>query len=292
MARAIQDGCDHILTTGTLLSNHCRTTAIACSILGLKCTLLQTTNKQPREILTKGNILLSLMSDAECVLLPGETSREEVNVLLDKAFDKLKRENSKPYMILRGGTQGDAIFSYIEIFREMLTQPEFIAANISDIVVTSGSGGTAISLALASRLSGRNIKIHAIRVWGNNTIGDEILREELKSIDLDYDEYKDIIHYYDQYVGEGYGVSNPKIDDLVMSSMSTTGIPICTTYTGKATYGMLDLMHSKPEVFQGKNVMFMHTGGVPGLWGDENLHKKVESVIDDGRIVTSDKFFD
>lgn len=45
IAKAIKNNCNHIITTGTALSNHCRTTALACSQLGLKCTLLQTTDK-------------------------------------------------------------------------------------------------------------------------------------------------------------------------------------------------------------------------------------------------------
>ena len=298
IAKAIRNGHDHILTTGSVLSNHCRTTAICCSKLGLKCTLLQTSDQEPKDILTKGNILLSLMTAAKCVLLPGDTSKEDVNLFLKRAEEKIGQETEegiKPYMILRGGTQADGIFSYIEIFDEIIRQTESAEENqITDIVVTSGSGGTAISLALASKLSGKNIKIHAVRIWGNNENGVEIYKKELSEIGLDYNNPKfnvhDTINYYDQYVGQGYGISNQKIDNLVLNSMRDTGIPLCTTYTGKTAAGMVDLMENRPDVFKGKNVLFLHTGGIPGLWGDENLHRAVGGAIEDGRILRVDDY--
>lgn len=291
LAKAIKMGCNHIITTGTILSNHCRTTALCCAQLGLKCTLLQTSNKKPDEILTRGNTLLSLLSGAECILLPADKSREEVNDFLDQAMAKSKKEGYKPFLIYRGGTQGDAIFSYINVFQEMLNQPAFQNAKITDIVCTSGSGGTAISLALAAKLSKSNIKVHAMRVWGNNHIGHEILKGECKDIGLDYENYKDCINYIDDYVGEGYGVSNLKIENTVLDSISKTGVGLCTTYTGKAVTGMLDLMKVKPEEFNGKNVLFMHTGGIPGMWGDSNLFRTVERVVSDGRIQYAEDYF-
>jgi len=296
LAKAIKDGCDHILTTGTAVSNHCRTAALCCSELKLKCTLLQTCDEQPENILTKGNLLPSLLSQAKCVLLPGNSTREEVNDMLDDAFDMIKKEGDKPYMILRGGTQADGVFGYIEIFRQMLNQPNFKNANISDIVVTSGSGGTAISLAIANKLAfGKNsqIRVHGMRVWGDRTYGMKMLKKEVEEIGLNYEQdFKDTLVYHDEFVGAGYGVSKPEIEDTVLSSIKNTGISLCTTYTGKATYGMLELMKNKPEAFKGKNVLFMHTGGIPGLWGDSSLHRALENDMKKGdKIMRSDAYF-
>jgi len=289
LAKAIRNGCDHILTTGTAVSNHCRTTALCCSELGLKCTLLQTSDEEPKQILTKGNLLLSLLSSAKCVLLPGSSSREEVNELLDRAFEQIEETGDKPYMILRGGTQADGVFSYIEVFNQMMKQKKF--KNVTDIVCTSGSGGTAISLAIANKLSGAGLRIHAVRVWGDRVYGMKMLRKECEEIGLDFADFEDSLIYHDKYVGAGYGVSSPKIEETVLNSMRHTGISLCTTYTGKAVTGMLDLMKTEPETFKGKNVLFMHTGGIPGLWGDSSLHRALETAMDDGRIVKSDEFF-
>ena len=44
MAEALQKGCRHVITTGFLQSNHCRTTAIAAAQLGLKTHLILRTD--------------------------------------------------------------------------------------------------------------------------------------------------------------------------------------------------------------------------------------------------------
>ena len=44
MAEALQKGCRHVITAGSLQSNHCRATAIAAAQLGLKTHLFLRTD--------------------------------------------------------------------------------------------------------------------------------------------------------------------------------------------------------------------------------------------------------
>ena len=46
-----------------------------------------------------------------------------------------------------------------------------------------------------------------------------------------------------------------------MRIMTQYGIPLDTTYTGKAFAGMLS--HIKQERLKGKTILFIHTGGTP-----------------------------
>ena len=39
-----------------------------------------------------------------------------------------------------------------------------------------------------------------------------------------------------------------------------TGILFDNTYTGKAAYGLSDLMQNRPEVFKGRRILFVHSG--------------------------------
>merc|ERR1711981_950197 len=151
---------------------------------------------------------------------------------------------------------------------------QFDMDKVTDIFVTCGSGW--------------NIKVHGGRVHGTNEIFQAILKKEIEDIGLDYDTYKDCVTSHDFMVGEGYGRTNPKINDIVMKSPAATGVCICTTYTGKSTATMMELMQNKPEVFNGKNVLFVHTGGVPGLFADYNISGMVEErqASTDGKLVT------
>ena len=39
-----------------------------------------------------------------------------------------------------------------------------------------------------------------------------------------------------------------------------TGILFDSTFTGKASYGLSDLMQNRPEVFKGRRILFVHSG--------------------------------
>merc|ERR1712242_444001 len=128
------------------------------------------------------------------------------------------------------------------------------------------------SLIIAANLSGSNIKIHGHRVWGNNANFEEIFDEELHAIGLSRDDIgPDSYSCHDFLVCGGYGKTCPEIHDLVLKSPEVTGVPICTTYTGKSAAAMLQVMREKPDTFNGRKVLFIHTGGIPGLWGDKKL---------------------
>merc|ERR1711997_423228 len=159
----------------------------------------------------------------------------------------------------------------------MRKQDPKLMSEITDLFVTSGSGGTAVSLGLAAKLTESNIKVHGCRAWGDNQIFGKILEKELVGLGMDPEEYKgsdgkqNLVHSHDFMVCGGYGNSCPEINVIALKSPRSTGVPLCTVYTGKTVAAMIELMKNKPEVFNGRKVMFVHTGGIPGLWGDTTL---------------------
>lgn len=162
----------------------------------------------------------------------------------------------------------------MDAFNEILLENENLdeKEKFTDIFVTSGSGGTMASLILATNLSNSGIKIHGHRVWGNNANFEDIFDEELHGLGVSRDLIKpDSYECHDFLVCGGYGKTCPEINDLVLKSPAKTGVPLCTTYTGKSAAAMLRLMREKEDAFRGKKVVFFHTGGVPGLWGDHVL---------------------
>lgn len=44
LADAVSQGCHHVITSGSVLSNHCRTVAVAAAHLNLKCHLILKAN--------------------------------------------------------------------------------------------------------------------------------------------------------------------------------------------------------------------------------------------------------
>lgn len=54
--------------------------------------------------------------------------------------------------------------------------------------------------------------------------------------------------------------------EFVIDTASMTGQFLDTTYVGKAAYGLSQLMQNKPEVFKGKDVLFLHSGGLTHIY--------------------------
>lgn len=49
-------------------------------------------------------------------------------------------------------------------------------------------------------------------------------------------------------------------------SVATTGIVVDPVYSGKAVHGLLHDMKAQPEVWQDAKVLFIHTGGLLGMF--------------------------
>ena len=62
-----------------------------------------------------------------------------------------------------------------------------------------------------------------------------------------------------------YSVPNRKMVEAVNLMATTEGILLDPVYTGKAMAGLIDLSR-KGYFKKGENVLFVHTGGSPGLY--------------------------
>ena len=75
----------------------------------------------------------------------------------------------------------------------------------------------------------------------------------------------------DDYILEGYGTFNNDEEGTIFEAFYKYGIPLDPTYVGKAFWGMRRWIRS--EGISGKNILFIHTGGVP-IWFDYVLERK------------------
>ncbi len=78
LADALGQKADTVITCGGAQSNHCRATAIAAAMLGLKCRLLLRTPDPSNPPPLEGNILLDRMVGAEIVWIsPDEYKKRD-----------------------------------------------------------------------------------------------------------------------------------------------------------------------------------------------------------------------
>ena len=68
----------------------------------------------------------------------------------------------------------------------------------------------------------------------------------------------------DDQVGDGYGIPTPASESATANFGRLEGIVLDPTYTAKAAAGMIDLIR-RHEVASSDRLVFLHTGGHPGL---------------------------
>ena len=78
----------------------------------------------------------------------------------------------------------------------------------------------------------------------------------------------------DDYLGAGYTVPTEGTIEAVRLLAGTEGILLDPTYTGKAMAGLIDQAR-QGHFRKGQNVLFLHTGGTPGLYARPELFQAV-----------------
>ncbi|VAI61293.1 unnamed protein product [Triticum turgidum subsp. durum] len=230
LADAVAQGADCVITVGGIQSNHCRATAVAAKYLNLDCYLILRTSKLlvDQDPGLVGNLLVERLLGAHIDLVSKEEYGKIGSVALaDLLKKRLLEEGRKPYVIPVGGSNSLGTWGYIEAVRELEQQIQLSGdVQFDDIVVACGSGGTIAGLALGSKLSSLMAKAKGLG-YAMNTA------EELKFV-------KDIA--------------------------TATGIVLDPVYSGKGAYAMLKDMADNPSKWKGRKVLFVHTGGLLGLY--------------------------
>lgn len=138
------------------------------------------------------------------------------------------------------------------------------------------SGGTMEGLALANYLTGNRLRIHAFAVSDNEKYFKNHFNTILNQFQLDHliklVDNNQLVDICDSYVGLGYGQMTDEQIIFLRNIISETGILFDPVYTGKCLWGLYqELTTKQTDRFpsDGKNILFLHTGGTYGLMNPE-----------------------
>ncbi|KAK6925459.1 Pyridoxal-phosphate dependent enzyme [Dillenia turbinata] len=269
MADAVAKGADCIITIGGIQSNHCRATAVAAKYLQLDCYLILRTSKLivDQDPGLTGNLLVERLVGAHVDLVSKEEYAKIGSVTLTNLLkEKLQKEGRRPYVIPVGGSDSLGTWGYIEAIREIELQLQSGTDNLvfDDIVVACGSGGTIAGLSLGSSLSSLKAKVHAFSVCDDPDYFYDFVQGLLDGLHADVST-RDII---DIQNAKGLGYAMNTIEELkfVKEVAAATGVVLDPVYSGKAAYAMLKDMADNPAKWEGRKVLFIHTGGLLGLF--------------------------
>jgi D-cysteine desulfhydrase len=263
----LDKGCDTVITCGGIQSNHARATTATAVRFGISPVLvLKTSGEVP---VPDGNYFINKLLGAEFHYISEENYRLHRNSIMEELKEKLSRQGRKVYIIPEGASNELGYFGYYNCFHEIVEQEKQLGLCFDTIVTAIGSGGTYGGLFMANKMTNSGKRIAGFNVC--ETAGEfqqRIAGELQKMLDtgkasLDFSpEEIDII---DGYVGIGYAQSRPEELAFIAETARTNGTIFDPVYTGKAMYGLYHEI-KKGNFSPAENILFIHTGGLPGLF--------------------------
>lgn len=268
-----KQGADVLITCGGVQSNHARATAILAAETGLKSHLvLRGSPDEGRG----GNFFLKQLVGAKVTFITADEYRDQRNEIMAQIARDYAKQGQKAYIIPEGASNALGAMGYLHAVSEMLPQWEKLNLHFDLIVVPVGSGGTYSGLLLGKCLYQLDTDVIGFNVADTaeyfvNRIF-EITQDVKRDYGLDAGIKKSDIHIIDGYVGIGYAKSRPEEIDLIQQIARENGLILDPVYTGKTMYGLLDqLKHGNLKEY--KNILFIHTGGIWGIFPAEGLFR-------------------
>ena len=253
-----EQGYNAVVTCGGIQSNHNRAIALMCAKNGWKCHLcIQGTEE--RFLSEKGNALLDRLSGAECELI----KPEDTSLAMDRAMERLAAEGYKPYYCHGGGHDLPGGVSFVDAVGELARQIE----KPDYIFHASGTGSTQAGIVVGlDRIGWSDVKCIGISVARQYERGKQVIVEFANMLAEHYgmtESYDNRILFNTDYLCGGYEQFTPEMDVYLKKAMVETGLIFDTTYSGKAFYGMMDIV--KKNDLQDNKIVFWHTGGIMNL---------------------------
>lgn len=277
LGEAIAQGADTVLTVGGRQSNHARLTAAVAAHAGLKCELVlpRVVPRDTPDYLGNGNIVLDRLFGAVIHDLPGDA---DVADFVARRIDALRQADRKVYFAPIGGSSPVGLLGYADCALEIWRQSEAMGVQFAKVLAPNGSGGTHAGLAAgfvtlekpASFVKSYAVYHSAVETHGitlektRETLALIAPHSELAGSDIVVDGHQ---------LGEGYGIPTQGMIDAVRRMARTEGLLLDPVYSGKAFAGLLqDIVEG---IFQpGENVLFVMTGGAPGLFAYREIFEE------------------
>lgn len=288
---ALDQGATALVTFGGPQTNHGRQTAAVACKFGMKCVIIATMGEEgPNERLS-GNLLLDAIFGAEVVFLdtssvPREGRspddvRADVRELQRRAgeqiADELTARGERPYVMPTGGSTELGCMGYLFAVREIMDQLDAMGVKIDRLVCPSGSNGTFGGLWLGARYFGAPFEVIGSCVSPHDPVYSvgmaEFINRASERYGLGIKASPEDIHVLSaEYAGPGYDVPDDMTYSTIYRLARTEGILVDPCYTGKGFTAVIKEIE-RGAIPKGSSVLFVHTGGLPGLWSEQHLAK-------------------
>lgn len=266
---ALKAGADTLLTHGAVQSNHVRQTAAAAAHAGLRCEAIleERVTDAPSAYHDSGNVFLDQLFDCKLHRVPGGTVMDDA---LEALAAKLRAQGAKPYVIPGGGSNALGSLGYVDCILELQRQCEAMGLRKPHLVHGTGSAGTQAGLVAGVHALGLDWPITGIGVRAPKATQEQrvfdLAVKVLQTLGIDRPLPREKVFADDNYIGPGYGLPTPAMVEAVQTIARLEGILADPVYTGKGLAGMFAWARAG-RFPTDADVIFIHTGGAPGLFG-------------------------
>lgn len=282
LADAIVTHCNAVVTIGGAQSNHCRSTAAACRLVGSlePHLIVRTRQAESDDVGLTGNLLMDrMMGSTMYTCTPGEYGRLGSQTLVERVCQHIQRTGHRPYAIPVGGSNALGTWGYMEAVEELMAQLSHDNSTVVEhVVFACGSGGTAAGIAIGLALFHQHHgttppTLHAMGVCDTPdyfydhiaSIADGMgLQVPSSSSSTEAFIRKHLVVHSSK--GKGYAVSTKEELEFVAAFSRATGIVLDPVYTGKALFSFLRDVVQPDSNDAYQNILFWHTGGALGLY--------------------------
>ena len=271
MADALERGTDSVITTGGVQSNHVRQTVAAAAKLGLKAEAVLSDMVEGRdgEYFQSGNVLLDHLMGASVHTIEASV---DATGYMEELAETVRGRGGTPYIVPMGGSNPVGALGYVRCAEEIAIEGAGIGA--THVVHASGSAGTQSGLAAGLAALDSSLGLVAIGVKPSNGAiqrdVEAIVPGVLNILGVEAAVPSAHLRVNEDYSGPGYGLPTDEMIEAVTTVARLEGLLLDPVYTGKAMAGLFDLARTG-KLGAEDTVVFVHTGGAPGLFAYPSL---------------------
>lgn len=251
LLKAMSEKGQAVLTFGGAWSNHIYATAAAGKELGIRTTGI-IRGEEPAQYSSTLEFARACGMHLEFV---SRLDYEEKNTDEFKAW--LQGKFGEFHLVPEGGSNYYGINGCMEI----LSASD--KANYDAVALAVGTGATLAGMLLSATPRQRFVGFSALK--GGDFLRDEVLRH------LDYflmnkelaNDFAPQFSIETAYHFGGYGKWTDELMGFITEIETSYNLPLDQVYTGKALFGLLDLI-ARDTFTPGERILFVHTGGLQG----------------------------
>jgi L-cysteate sulfo-lyase len=254
LREAIDGGADTLVSGGVVQSNSQRQVAAAAARLGLGCHLAVYHGRlapPSAEYERNGNALLNRLFGATLHDVPWNGDR---NGAIAHLADTLSAQGRKPYIVPYGVSSPLGALAYASTAAEIARQ------------------GATLGLVVGASLCLPGVQIVGIDIDAEpaRVRADVLAYGKAAAARLDQPFDTDAVEVVAGHAGPAYGVPHAATVEAIRLGAALEGLVLDPVYSGKGLAGLIALVRAGRWT-SGQDIVFIHTGGAPGLFAYRHL---------------------